>query len=257
MTLGVTRRPLVILAGLVLLGLAVVLHRYMSLEALVAERDVMRQTVARHGLLAVCAFALVYAVTVALSVPGAVFLTIGSGTLFGGWLGGAVSVLAATGGAILVFLAARTAFGRRLAGKAGPRLTRIMAGFRSGAASYLLFLRLVPLFPFALVNLAPALAGVRLSTFAWTTFIGIAPATFAFAFAGAGLDDILKTHAETYQACRAAGRDGCQMNLTLDAFLNRNLLFAFGALGIIALIPTLWRRIWKRELPSPEQEPRS
>jgi uncharacterized membrane protein YdjX (TVP38/TMEM64 family) len=236
--------PVVVIVGLMALVFSLGLHHHLTLDALVANRGVMRLYVEKHWVVALAAYATTYAVTVALSVPGAVFLTIGSGAIFGAWVGGATSVAAATLGAITVFQIARTAVGNWLAQRAGPMLTRLIASFKDDAASYLLFLRFVPVFPFALVNLAPALAGVSLRTFAWTTFIGIIPGTFAFAFAGAGLDSILARQALEKQACLTAGRSDCVHSLSLGSFVTRELLLAFAVLGLVALIPVVWRRIW-------------
>lgn len=242
--MGLKYLPLLLLAGVMALVFGLGLHRHLSLEALVANRAAMRLFVEQNWLLAIGAFAVTYAVAVALSIPGAVFLTIGGGAIFGGLLGGAISVTAATLGAIMLFQIARTSVGTWLARRAGPGLSRLLASFQKDAVSYLLFLRLVPVFPFALVNLAPALAGVSLRTFTWTTLLGILPGTFAFAFAGAGLDSILARQAAERAACLAAGRGDCAHRLGLDAFVTRELLLAFALLGLVALIPVVWRRIW-------------
>lgn len=247
---------LLLVSGLVAVVFGLGLHHHLSLDALLANREMMRLYVEKHWIPALAAYATIYAVTVALSVPGGVYLTIGSGAIFGAWTGGMVSVVAATIGAILVFQIARTAIGGWFARRAGPVLSRLIAGFRNDAASYLLFLRFVPVFPFALVNLAPALAGVSLRTFAWTTFIGIIPGTFAFAFAGAGLDSILARHMLEKHACQSAGRSDCAQGLGLNAFLTRELLLAFMVLGLVALIPVVWRRIWGAGKMDAAKEPR-
>lgn len=236
--------PLLIVTILMAVVFSLGWHRHLSLDMLVANRDIMRKYVETHWLLALGAYAGAYIAVVALSVPGGVFLTIGGGAVFGALTGGTTAVLSATIGAILVFQIARTAIGGWLAGRAGPRLSRLIAEFNHDAASYLLFLRLVPAFPFALVNLAPALAGVKLWTFAWTTFIGIVPGTLAFAFAGAGLDSIVARHAQEKLACLKAGDSLCTQTLGLGAFITPELLLAFAVLGLVALIPVVWRRIW-------------
>ena len=143
----------------------------------------------------------VYIVVVALSVPGGALLTITGGFLFGWLVGGLSTVIGATIGATIVFLIAKTSLGETLAAKAGPWMAKLSEGFRNDAMNYLLFLRLVPAFPFWLINLAPALLNVPLSTFVIATFIGIIPGTFAFAFLGAGLDSIIDKQREAYQAC--------------------------------------------------------
>ena len=118
---------------------------------------------------------------VALSIPGAAILTITGGILFGWRVGGLAALLGATTGATIVFLIARGACGESILRRAGPLAGKLAQGFRAHAFNYLLFLRLVPVFPFWLVNLAPAVVGVRLATFVLATALGIIPATFAFA----------------------------------------------------------------------------
>ncbi|MGL4975055.1 MAG: TVP38/TMEM64 family protein, partial [Bosea sp. (in: a-proteobacteria)] len=126
-------------------------------------------------------------------------------------------------------------------------------GFREDAASYMLFLRLVPVFPFWLVNLAPALAGVPLSTFLWTTLVGIVPGTFAFAFAGAGLDSVVAAQAAARASCLAAGRTDCSAGLDLKALVTPQLLTAFALLGLVALVPVIWRKLKARSSKANEQ----
>ena len=144
-----------------------------------------------HPLLATLAFVVVYAGATALSLPGALFLTMAGGFLFGTWLGGLLSVIGATSGAVVLFLIARSSLGAALRDRAGPWLMRLEAGFRRDAFSYLLVLRLVPLFPFWLVNLVPALLDVPLSTFALATFVGIIPGGLVYASVGSGLGAVL------------------------------------------------------------------
>lgn len=222
------------------------LHRYLSIDAVIEHRETLKRTVEAHRWLALLGYAGVYAACVALSFPGAALLTLLGGFLFGGIIGGGATVLAATLGAIVVFIAARSAFGETLRRRAGPALARILDGFRSDAVSYLLFLRLVPAFPFFIVNLAAALGGVRLPVFAWTTLVGIIPGTIAFSIAGAGLDSVIAAQAKARAACQAAGRGDCAGSLDLKAIVTPELLIAFGLLGCVALIPVLWRRISKR-----------
>lgn len=149
-------------------------------EALLAWRDA-------HGALAAGAFGLVYVLTVAFSVPGAIWLTLLGGLLFGTWAGAALVAVSATLGATLVFLAARTALGALLRARAGGWLSRLERGFRAGETSFLLVMRLVPAVPFFVANLAPAFLGARLATFVWTTAIGILPATLVYTSVGSGL----------------------------------------------------------------------
>src|SRR6185436_17003766 len=162
-------------------------------------------------LLAVLSYMGLYIVIVALSVPGAVFLTVTGGFLFGLALGAAAAVISATIGATVIFLAARTALGDPLLRRAGPRANQLAKGFRDDAFSYLLFLRLVPAFPFFLVNLVPAFAGVRLVPFITATALGVIPGAVVFAMAGTGLDSVIMAQKNTYDECVAAKGSGCHM----------------------------------------------
>lgn len=238
--------PLALLALAMIAAYSAGLHRYLRLDAILQQRESLKQMVEGNLVLALLGFAAVYAASVALSFPGAALLTLLGGFLFGGILGGTVTIVAATVGAIAVFLVARSAFGEALQRKAGPALGKILDGFKNDAASYLLFLRLVPAFPFWLVNLAAALGDVKLPVFAWTTLVGIIPGTFAFSVAGAGLDSVIAAHQAARSACQAAGSAGCDKGLDLKALVTPELLAAFALLGCVALIPVIWRAISKR-----------
>jgi uncharacterized membrane protein YdjX (TVP38/TMEM64 family) len=112
-----------------------------------------------------------------------------------------------------------------------------------------MFLRLVPIFPFWLVNLVPALAGVSLRTFVAATALGMIPGTFAFTFVGAGLESVVAAQEAAYQACLAAGRPECRLNFNLKSVITPEILAALAALGVLALIPvvvTRWRARFTR-----------
>ncbi len=219
-------------------------HRALSLEMLVLHRMAIGDFVAAHGAAAFAAFVALYILVVALSLPGASPLTIAGGALFGGLMGGAATVVGATAGAAIVFAIARSAFGEFLARRAGHRLAGIAAGFREDAFNYLLFLRLVPVFPFWLVNLAPALLDVKFQTFVIATFIGIIPGTFAFALFGAGLDSVLAAQEGSFRECLASGRTDCRIAFDPSAVLTPKLLAALIALGLISLVPVALKR-WR------------
>lgn len=224
------------------------LHKHLSLDEISNNREVLRDFVTRHHWYAVLLYIGLYALAAALSLPGGLVLTILGGFLFGWLTGGAAAVIGATLGATGVFLIARTSLGGLLREKAGGALQRLADGFRKDAASYLLFLRLVPLFPFWLVNLAPALFGVPLGTYVLTTFVGIMPATFAFATAGAGLDSAITAQRGVYEACLArGGGDTCSMSIDPMAILTPQVMAALAALGLVALIPVLAKRFWRKD----------
>jgi uncharacterized membrane protein YdjX (TVP38/TMEM64 family) len=175
--LGTLKRllPLVVIVALVVAFFVFGLNRYLTLQALHDNDDALRAFVIRHPLLARAAFVAVYALVVALSVPGGAVMTVAGGLLFGLWMGAAFAIVGATVGAVILFLIARFVVGDALRARAGPFLKRMAEGFERNAFAYLLFLRLVPAFPFWTVNLVPALIGVRLRSFAAATLIGIIP----------------------------------------------------------------------------------
>lgn len=219
--------PLLLLA----LGLAIAwqlgIIRALSFPALARHQAELRGFVARHPLGAPLVYDLVYAVAVALSVPGGAALTAARGLLFGTWLGGPLAALGATARALGLFLAATSALRPLIVGHAGQLIERVRPGLERDGFSYLLALRLIPAFPFWLVNLAPALVGMRIAPYTVATVLGILPATFVFASIGAGLS-----------AALAAGR-------MPDASLifSPRVIGPLLGLAILSLLPILWRRI--------------
>ena len=238
--------PLVILACVGALVVSQGWYKYLTLAQIAENRDLLKGYIEANALIALLVYMGIYIVVVALSLPGGVFLTLTGGFLFGWLIGGLATVLAATMGATIIFLIAKTSFGELLAARAGPRLDKLRAGFQESALNYLLFLRLVPLFPFWLVNLAPALLGVGLGTYVIGTFIGIIPGTFAFAYAGVGLDSVIEAQQQVYQDClnsqSGSGAPACAFTLDAGALVTPELLIAFAALGVVALIPVILKK---------------
>lgn len=194
MNLSMLRRALpvaILLAGLVLF-LLLGLERYLSYDMLARHKAAVIAWVATHTLLAALCFIAAYAVIVAFSLPVAVLITPVGGFLFGVWMGAILSVVGATLGSVAVFLAARTAFYDLFRARAGASLARLETGFHRNDFSYLLFLRLVPVFPFWLVNIVPALLGMRLDRYTLATLIGIVPAAIVYSSVGDGLGRLLK-----------------------------------------------------------------
>lgn len=247
---GLLRRwlPLVLVALAAATVVIMGWHRHLSFEMLLRHHDTIHAFIESHRAVAVAVYIATYVVAVALSLPGALVLTLTGGILFGGAVGGAAAVAGAALGATIIFLIARSAFGHDLAQRAGSLAEKLAEGFRSDAFHYLLFLRLVPVFPFVLVNLVPALAGVRLSTFVAATVIGIIPAGFAFAYVGAGLDSVIVAQGVIYKACLAAGRSDCRVDFDVKAVVTPELLAALAALGVIALLPVVVKKLRARRL---------
>lgn len=220
--------PLGVLAAGLVLFFALGWQRYASFDMLQSYRGELMALVAAHPLFAPLAYMLAYAAMAACSLPGAALATMLGGFLFGAVLGTVYVVLGATLGATLLFLAARTTLGAVLAAKAGPFLHKMEAGFRENALSYLLVLRLIPLFPFWLVNLVSALLNVPLPSYVLATFLGIIPGSFAFALVGSGIAGVLD-----------AGREPA-----LDILFRGDVLAALGALALLALAPVAYKA-WK------------
>lgn len=234
--------PLALLAAAMVAVFATGTHRYISLETIATHRERLQAYVDAHQIRALALYMLVYVAVVSLSIPGAVILTISGGFLFGWLVGGSAAAVAATIGAIVIFSIARTSIGDVLLRRAGPRLQGLAQGFRDDGFSYLLFLRVLPLVPFWVTNLAAALFGVRLRTFALATQIGIIPATLTFAAAGAGLDSVIAAQQQAQRACQATGRENCALDLDLGTLITPQLLAALAALGLLSLVPVVLRR---------------
>jgi uncharacterized membrane protein YdjX (TVP38/TMEM64 family) len=219
-------------------------HHFLSLETLVRHRAAIDGFVAARYGLALATFVAIYVTAVALSIPGAAILTITGGVLFGWLVGALAAIVGATIGATIVFLIARGACGEAILRRAGPLAEKLAQGFRADAFHYLLFLRLVPVFPFWLVNLAPAVVGVRLATFVLATALGIIPGTFAFALVGEGLDSVIAAQEAAYRACLSGGQPDCRLDFSMAALVTPQLLAALAALGVVALIPVAVRK-WR------------
>jgi uncharacterized membrane protein YdjX (TVP38/TMEM64 family) len=228
-------RRLVPLACL-LVGAAVLLalgaHRHLNFAALAANHEWACALVDRAPVLAALAFVAAYSGLVALSVPGAALLTMASGFLFGTCLGTTYAVVSATLGATIVFGAARTGLAG-LAAKVGPQMRRIEAGFRQNALNYLLVLRLVPVFPFWLVNLVAGASGMRLTSYLVGTFFGMIPAAFVYASLGSGLGILV-----------SEGRPP-----DLHVLFHPGILLPIQGLAALALVPVVYRHWRARHQP--------
>ncbi|MGD9710770.1 MAG: TVP38/TMEM64 family protein [Thermomicrobiales bacterium] len=220
--------PIAVLAILVITAFASGLQKYLTLDALRDNRAVLLELVAANPYASGLAFIAIYAAVVALSLPGATIMTLAGGFLFGVAAGASLTVVGATIGATALFLIARSALGDVLRQRAGPFLSRMAEGFSKNAFNYLLFLRLVPAFPFWAVNLAPALLGMRLIPFVVATGLGIIPGTVVFTAFGAGLGQIFD-----------AGGD-----VSLKNVLSPQLLAGLVGLGLLALLPIALKR-WR------------
>ncbi|MFN0265230.1 TVP38/TMEM64 family protein [Tepidamorphus sp. 3E244] len=233
--------PVIVIVALMIAAWATGLHEYLSLNALARNREALDNFVHENIALSVLAFSAIYILAVVLSLPGATILTLAGGLLFGWFWGGTIAVLAATTGALGVFLVARTALGEVLLRKTGPWLDKLAKGFREDAFSYMLFLRLAPVFPFWLVNLAPAALGVPTMTYFLATLVGIIPGTFTYAVVGAGLGSVIEA-----QAAGCENAETCSFDLSLSSLLTGEIIAAFVLLAALALVPPIARRFLRR-----------
>jgi len=202
------------------------LYRYLSFEQLKQHRAFLFSWTKHHYFLAVGLYIIIYATLVAISVPGAAILTIVGGFLFGTLLGTLYVVCGATLGATILFVAAQTAFSDLFRARAGSFIKKVEKGFKKNAFNYLLFLRFIPLFPFFLVNIVPALLNVRLSTFVLATFFGIIPGSFVYASVGNGLEHIFS--------------QGNTPDLTI--IFQPQILLPIIGLAILSLLPTIYKQ---------------
>lgn len=195
-------------------------QHYLTLDALQQNRDALLDYTHLHYWNALLIAVSIYIAVTAFSIPGAVLLSLMAGFLFGRWVGTGVIVIAATVGSALLFLAARYLFADTIRQKLGGRLREMSEGFARDGFNYLLFLRMVPVFPFWMVNLAPAFTGIRLSTYMAATGLGVIPGAFVFANLGQSLGRIHST----------------------AQLVSPETLGALVLLGLLSLVPVLIRR---------------
>jgi len=226
--------PVVLLLGALALAYATGAHRLLSFEALAENRAALLGWVETRPLLTALAFALIYAGVVAFSLPGGAVMSLSSGFLFGPFAGTGIAVVAATAGACTVFLAARHALGQTLARRGGPLLAKVGEELRRDGFWYLLSLRLLPVVPFWLANLAPALAGMPFRSYALATLIGIIPGTAVYVGIGAGLGQVFDM----------GGRPD------LGVILSPGILLPLIGLAGLSLVGAWWRKRSRRSAPA-------
>jgi uncharacterized membrane protein YdjX (TVP38/TMEM64 family) len=225
-----TPKPLtgkVILVTLLIAGVGVFLYfdlgRYLSLDAVKANRDRLLIFTEANYATAVVLFIVMYCAVTGLSLPGAVIMTLAGGFLFGSLLGMVYVNVGATSGATLAFLASRYLLRDWVEQKFGAKLGAIQEGFAKNAFSYLMTLRLIPLFPFFLINLLSGLTRVNVGTYVAATALGIIPGSFVYAYAGRQLGTLN----------------------SLKEIASPNVLLAFTLLGLLALTPMVYKKLTK------------
>jgi uncharacterized membrane protein YdjX (TVP38/TMEM64 family) len=221
--------PLIILGLGLILFLAFDLGRFVSIKALEENYNAITAMVAENLILAVVIFFFLYVIAVAFSLPIATPLTLTGGAVLG-YLAAPIIIVAATLGALILFLAARGALADTLSKRAGPFMTKLSKGFHEQSFFWLLALRLIPLAPFWAVNIAPALLGMRTSQYILATLIGIAPGTTVYVAVGRGFDAVL-----------SAGKAP-----DLSTLGDIRIIAPLVGLGVLALIPILVQKFIKK-----------
>ncbi len=202
-------------------------HEFFSFSQLVKNYASLKAFVEGQLAIALLVFGAAYILTVALSLPIASMLTLAGGALLG-WTGAPVIICAATIGATIVFVAARTVLNDFFAKRTKGFMAKLAAGFHKNAFSYLLALRLIPVAPFWVVNIVPALLGMRLNHYVLATFIGITPGTLIYVWVARSFDSLLS---------RGQRPDLSILNETA-------IIMSLFTLGLLSLIPALWDR-WR------------
>lgn len=230
--LALVRRfgPLVLVILAVAMAFASGLTRHLSMHELREKHGLLEAYVHTHPLLSLGAYVGLYIVVVALSLPAALVMTLTGGFLFGPWVGGAAAAVGCTLGSGVIFLVCRTAVGDALRGRAGSMVERVEAGIRRDAFSYIVALRLIPVSPFWLVNLALGFVSIPLTTFMAATFVGIAPVSVVYAGLGSSLN-------------QAFARGG---HIHLHELLRSATIWPLVGLGVLALLPVAMRLIRRR-----------
>jgi uncharacterized membrane protein YdjX (TVP38/TMEM64 family) len=222
--------PLIVIALVLGLILSTGLQHYLTFDSLKEHRNILLEWTSSNFLLSLLMFMGVYTVAVAVSIPGAALLTLAGGFLFGPVVGSILVVVSATLGAMILFFAVRSSLGAWFSGKATGWVNRMRQGFQDHAFSYLLFLRLVPLFPFWVVNIVPALLDVRARTFAVATFFGIIPGSVVYVLVGNGLGHLFATH----------------QTPNLRIILDPVILYPLLALAVLSLVPVMYQKYVKK-----------
>lgn len=222
--------PLLLIVLVLALIFSLRLHKYLSFESLKTHRNLLLEWTSEHFLLSSLIFVAIYTIAVAVSIPGATFLTLAGGFLFGPLFGSILVVISATMGATLLYFAVKTSLGDWLSQKATGWISRMRDGFQENAFSYLLFLRLVPVFPFWVINIVPALLGVSAATFIIATFFGIIPGSVVYVLVGNGLSHIFATN----------------QTPNLSIIFDQKILYPLLALAAMSLLPVIYQKFFKK-----------
>ncbi len=213
--------PLIVILLLIIIAWAFGVMDSVNLESIKDQREYLLSLVTKYPVLSIITFVFLYAISTALSLPIATLLTVSGGFLFGRWIGTFYVVLGASMGASAIFFVAKSSVGEALREKAGPLYKKIEKEMHDNAIGYMFFMRLVPLFPFFMVNILPALFNIKFMPYFLTTFFGIIPGSFIYANVGTELSSID----------------------TLKDVMSIETLLAFSLLGLFSLVPMIYKRV--------------
>jgi len=230
--------PLAVIVVLFGAAFASGLVDHLSLEELRARGAELQAFAREKPLLCVAIYLAIYIGSVAVSLPGALILSLTGGFLFGPLGGGFAAVTGATGGSTVIYLVFRTAFGDVLRRKPDAFLARVAEGLRKDAFNYLLTLRLIPAFPLLIVNVAAGVANIPVRTFVLASVLGMIPSSFIYAGIGAGLGHLF-----------AKGGP-----VTLETLFSPRIYLPIVGMGVLAFLPPLWRHWRKRRQAAPLDE---
>lgn len=229
---GLLRRfgPIALVAVAVAVVFTTGLGDHLSLHELRARRLMLIALVQAHPVISVAAYVALYTVAVGLSLPVALVMTLAGGLLFGPWVGGAAAAIGCTLGSTLIFLICRTAVGDALRGRAGSMIERVERGVRENAFAYVTALRLIPVMPLWLANLALGFVEIPSPTYVGATFLGVLPVSLVYAGLGSGLNRIF-----------AGGA-----HLSPRSLLKPHLILPLAGLALLALAPTMIKSLRRR-----------
>lgn len=216
--------PILVICTLSLIVFSFDLHEFFTLEQFKHNKIIIDTFVETQIISAIIIYSTTYILGVALSLPIATFLTLLGGILFGQWIGTITVVLSATFGSTILFISAKMASKDILTKKIGGFAKKMQKGFKKNALSYLLTLRLIPLFPFVMVNLVAALLQIPLRTYILGTAIGIMPGSFIYVSIGVAISTLIE-----------------QPGFELNVILEPKVLMALTGLGILSLLPMIYK----------------
>lgn len=225
--------PILILAIGLMIFFSLGGQKYLSMEMLQQHYQSLLDYTHQHLIVSTVIFMLAYILIVAFSIPGATIMTLLGGFLFGIFPGALWVILSATIGATVVFLAVKSAFGESLQRRAGGNIEKLRQGFSHNAFNYLLTLRLIPIFPFFIINIACGVLGVRLKAFFWGTLLGIIPGSVIYVWVGTGLG--------------FAPQQGEQLNMGI--IFQPQFILPIIALALLSLVPMIRKKFTQGQQP--------